>query len=234
MRLIFVHGSGGYGGLFKHQLAEFPFAEAPDLPGHPEGRARESVEEYRDWLRSYIKDREYRDVVIGGHSLGGAIVISYALAYPEDLKGIILIGTGARLRVHPDYLSACEEAMKGRTERWMKWMEDATKNLPREEREKIIKKRVEIGPEVMLKDLLACDRFDYMNKVGGIRVPALIICGSSDIMTPPKYADYLEREIKGSRKRIIEGAGHLVILEKPEEVNREIKEFIKTLEGGKV
>ncbi len=225
MRLIFVHGSGGYGGIFKYQLSHFPFSEAPDLPGHPEGKPRDSVEEYRDWLHGYIEDRGYEDVVVAGHSLGGAIAISYALEYP--LKGLILIGTGARLRVHPDYLKACEEASKGNMERWLSWTEESTKKLKPEDKEKIKEKRIEIGPAVMLSDLLCCDKFDYMNRVKEIKVPTLIICGSEDIMTPPKYADYLEREIDGSRKVIIDGGTHLVFLEKPSEVNGAIKEFIE-------
>ena len=45
---------------------------------------------------------------MAGHSLGGGIVLQYALDYPEDLAGIIPIGSGGRLKVHPDFLKMLE------------------------------------------------------------------------------------------------------------------------------
>ncbi len=43
-------------------------------------------------------------MVIVGHSLGGRIALLYAFKYPEDLRGIVSVGSGVRLRVHPMYL----------------------------------------------------------------------------------------------------------------------------------
>jgi len=101
MKLIFIHGSGGCKEVWCYQTKYFPDAAAIDLPGHPEGEPRTSVDSYVEWLRGYIKDRGYSDVVLAGHSLGSAIAQLYALKYAEDLKGLILIGSGARLRVVP-------------------------------------------------------------------------------------------------------------------------------------
>jgi pimeloyl-ACP methyl ester carboxylesterase len=50
--------------------------------------------------------------------------------------------------------------------------------------------------------------------------------GQDDKLTPVKYAQYLHREIRGSTLAIVPGAGHLAMLEKPEDFNRSLKQFL--------
>ena len=68
-----------------------------------------------------------------------------------------------------------------------------------------------------------------MDKVGLITVPALAIVGDQDNMTPPKYSQYLVKNMKNCRMAVIEGGGHLAFLEKSDQVNKAIDEFIKGL-----
>jgi pimeloyl-ACP methyl ester carboxylesterase len=68
-----------------------------------------------------------------------------------------------------------------------------------------------------------------MDKVHQIAAPTLIICGTEDDMTPVKYSQYLASKIAGARLVIIDGGSHLVFLEKPDEANRAIEEFLKGL-----
>ncbi len=84
-----------------------------------------------------------------------------------------------------------------------------------------------IGPAAQLNDFLCCDKFDIMDKVGLITVPALAIVGDQDNMTPPKYSQYLVKNMKNCKMTMIEGAGHLAFLEKPDQVNKAIEEFLK-------
>ena len=72
-----------------------------------------------------------------------------------------------------------------------------------------------------------CDKFDVMDKMSLIKIPCLIICGKDDKLTPPKYAMYFNDKIEVSELVLIDEAGHIVMLEKPKEVNQAIKEFIK-------
>jgi pimeloyl-ACP methyl ester carboxylesterase len=118
MSIIFVHGSGAYGGVWRYQTDYFPDSHAVDLPGHPGGEILNSVGECADWLRKYIKGKGCRNVVLTGHSFGGAIALMYALRYPQELKGVIIIGSGARLKVHHRFLAACEEAIRGNPQKW--------------------------------------------------------------------------------------------------------------------
>jgi pimeloyl-ACP methyl ester carboxylesterase len=228
MKLVFVHGSGGSSLSFYYQLRHFRNAKAIDLPGHPRGKPCTSIEGYMEWLRGYIAARRYKDVVLGGHSMGGAIAQLYGLLYPEELRGLILIGTGARLRVHPQYLEECKNAINDNSQ----WLKNREANLARvapDVREMLLRRALEIGPAVQLNDLLCCDRFDIMDRVQEIPLPTLVICGTEDVMTPVKYTDYLASKIPNARKTVLEGATHYVLLERPKEVNRAIEEFVRSL-----
>ena len=227
MKLVFLHGSGAYGGVWRYQTDYFSDSDAINLPGHLYGQPLNSIDEYVDWLRQYIRRKGYKDVVIAGQSFGGAIALMYALEYAQDLKGIIIIGSGAKLTVHPKYLARLEEAIKGNLQEWYQEMVAGHSLTTKDYQREVIEKRKAIGPAVMLNDFLCCDKFDLMDKVQDIKLPALIMCGELDVMTPVKYANYLGTKLANSRLVIIPQATHLVFAEKPEVVNKAIEDFIK-------
>jgi pimeloyl-ACP methyl ester carboxylesterase len=229
MGIIFVHGSGGYGGIWRYQTDYFSASHAVSLPGHPDGQLLRSVEECAEWLRNYINGKGFKDVILAGHSLGGAIVMMYALKYPTELKGIIIIGSGARLRVHPMFLAPCEEAIRGNAQGWRQLVEEMYRFTPEDYKREIIEKHKAIGPAAMLNDFLCCDKFDIMDRVHEIKLPTLVICGELDIMTPVKYANYLGAKIANSRVVIVPQASHFVFAEKPQVVNKTIEDFLKML-----
>lgn len=113
MELIFIHGSGGSAVAWQFQTTYFKHSHAVDLPGHPtknpSSKQISTIEGYACWLNQYIADRRYSDVVLAGHSLGGAVALMYGLMYPNALKGIITIGSGARLKVHPMFLDTLDK-----------------------------------------------------------------------------------------------------------------------------
>lgn len=226
MSIIFVHGSGGYGGIWRYQTDYFLGSHAVNLPGHPRGQALKSVEECVDWLRKYVKRIGCKDVVLVGHSFGGAITLIYALRYPQELRGIVIIGSGARLRVHSTFLTPCEEAIRGNPGEWYQMVEEMYRSTPEDYRREVVEKQKVIGPAVMLNDFLACDKFDIMDRVHEIKLPALVICGELDVMTPVKYANYLGARIANSKVEIVPQAGHFALAEKPEAVNKVIEDFL--------
>jgi pimeloyl-ACP methyl ester carboxylesterase len=230
VKLIFIHGAGNTSAVWHYQVKYFPDAEAINLPGRlSQGEPCASVEDYTDWLHRYILQQGYSDPVLIGHSLGGAIAQLYALKYPQDIKALVLIGTGARLRVAPDSLSLMRDGIENPSV-WLKnFVEPRYSQVAPEAREGIIKKIADAGPAVQLNDSLCCDKFDIMDRVYQIRVPTLIICGSEDQMTPPKYSSYLASKIEGAKLVIIDGGTHLAFAETPEAVNRAIEQFLNEL-----
>lgn len=229
MSIIFVHGSGAYGDIWRYQTDYFTDSHAVNLPGHPHGETLKSVEECVEWLEKYIKGRGFKNVVLAGHSFGGAITLMYALRYPQELKGIVIICSGARLKVDPMFLAPCEEAIKGNGQNWYELVEEIYRLTPIDYRREVVEKQKAIGPAVMLNDFLCCDKFDIMDRVHQIKMPTLIICGESDVMTPVKYANYLGVKMTNSKVVIVPQAGHFVLAEKPEVVNKAIEDFVRGL-----
>ena len=229
MKLVFIHGAGESSLSFYYQMRRFRSSKGVDLPGHTGGRPCTSIEGYVEWVRGFVAARRYKDVVLCGHSMGGAITQLFALQYPNELKGIILLGTGARLRVHPNYMRECEEGVAGSGQ----WLESRKADYSRIEpdvRQALLRRSAEVGPAVTLSDLVCCDRFDVMDRVQEIRLPVQVVCGSEDIMTPVKYTDYLADRIPGAQKVILSGGSHWVQLEQYTEVNETIGKFLSKLE----
>jgi len=228
MNLLFIPGAGCGKQAWICQTQYFRGSEAIALPGHPEGKPCSSIDGYVEWLHDYIYHQQYQDVVLVGHSMGGAVAQLYGLKYGDEVKALVLISTGARLRVLPARLRAVEEMVTDEVT-WIKYLEERHRSTVPEIRQIIIEERMRIGPAVMLNDLLGCDKFDIMDRVHNIKLPTLVICGSEDELTPVKYAHYLTSKIEAAREVIIEGADHQVFLEKPEEVNQAIAQFLRSL-----
>jgi pimeloyl-ACP methyl ester carboxylesterase len=226
MKLIFIHGAGNTSLLWHYQTKYFTGSEAINLPGHPEGKPCTSIDEYAQWLHQYAYRGERLQLVIAGHSLGGAIAMMYALSYPENVKALILIGTGARLRVRPDLLKKLEDSIDAPAQWLKKVVEPPYSRVAPYVKEKIIDGMAKVGAAVQLNDFRCCDKFDIMDKVSQIVVPTLVICGSEDDMTPVKYSQYLVNKITGAKLVIIEGATHYCLLEKQVEANRAIEAFL--------
>jgi len=161
--------------------------------------------------------------------MGGAVAQVYALNYPRDVKGLVLVGTGARLRVKPDFLSLLEAGIDAPGV-WLKdLVEPFYSRVDTAVKERVISKVAEVGAAVQLNDFRCCDKFDIMDKVHQITAPTLVICGTEDEMTPVKYSQYLANKISGAKLVIVDSSTHMVFLEKPEEVNKAIEEFLKGL-----
>jgi pimeloyl-ACP methyl ester carboxylesterase len=228
MQIVFIHGSGGSGAVWHYQTRAFAGSDAIDLPGHPQGELLPSIEACADWIKGYIDSRGYSDVVLVGHSIGGAIAMQYALQHPEDLAAIVLVGSGARLRVMPQTLEALRGAIDDPTQLGP-MLRFSWKEVERNLRNELIAKHEALGAAPFVNDLEACDRFDIIDRLGEIATPTLALCGTEDVMTPPKYSRFLAEKIAGAQLEIIEGGTHMVFLEKPDAVNQAIERFLNSL-----
>ena len=228
--VIFCHGSGGGHHHWLYQLKSLRNPVNPlavDLPGHgrSEGDALHSVAAYRDWLHDFSQATGIKKFIPAGHSLGGAIALDYAIHYPDHTSGLILVGTGSRLRVLPAFLDSLREGTVPPDLADLLYSQEADEEL-------LVKGREEVAAcaaSVYYADLSACDRFDISSELPRISVPALIICGTDDRLTPVKYSRFLADNIPWSRIEIIEGAGHMVMLEKPDQVNNAISAYVEEL-----
>ncbi len=226
MNLVFIHGAGGSSRTWELQKRNFTNyqVEMIDLPGHGRraGEGRESIREYVEKVRALIQGLE--DVVLIGHSMGGAITMTYALTYP--LQACVLAGTGARLRVLPAILEQVRENYETTVDLILEYaVYHKTDEIMKHSKEEMLK----TSPEITYRDFLACNNFDVMGEIGKLNIPTLVICGDQDMMTPPKYSEYLAAKIPKSQLKIIKDCGHMLMLERPQEFNETLEEFLKGL-----
>lgn len=229
--LLFVHGAGGYAEKWRHQLPAVAAAGfsalAVDLPGHrgSDGPGCVEIAEYRDALAEFAHAAVSEPFVLAGHSMGGAIAQSFALRHPERLAGLVLVGTGARLRVHPETL---ERFRAGTVDRGFLSAGFGVRPDPALLDEEF-HNLGHVRDEVRYGDFVACDRFDLMQEVAEISVPTLIVVGREDRMTPVKFSTFLAERIAGAEMVVIEGAGHYVMLERPDQTNAALLAFLRGL-----
>ena len=233
--LVFVHGSGGDHLLWNYQRRFFENSHnvvAVDLPGHGEAGSdgEDSIGAYAGHLLNLVRALPGDVYCLIGHSLGGAIIQEFTLLHPQYVEALVLVGTGARLRVLPEIL----EGIQQKFEETVRSICDYafSKKASRDMIEKGIETMLQSKPAVLYGDFAACNRFDTMDRVGAIRVPTLVVCGGDDMLTPPKYSQFLAEKITGARLEIIDGAGHMVMIEKPGELNSSVIEFLQSLGGN--
>ncbi len=232
--VLFLHGAGGNGHVWVEIMDRLAADHSPvaiDLPAH--GRsggllAASEVDAYCDIVDRFIDTTQFKPFALVGHSMGGAIAQAYALKHPENLTGLVLSSTGARLRVLPETLSLWKQASMGRPVNVYSRTAYSEKTPMEIVRRGWMEQR-KTDPRVRLGDYLVCDRFDLMEKIREIRVPTLVLGGQDDVVTPPKYAEYLQRQIPGARRVMVPDAGHVMYAEQPDAMVEALKGFLDEL-----
>lgn len=230
--ICLIHGAGGSTGVWIRELeglADSGRLIALDLPGHGESGSHGCgrVEQYADVVHGVVEQMKLDQLILTGHSMGGAVAQAFALAYPERLAGLVLIGTGARLRVLPKIFELLERDYPEGARFVIQLGLSAT--APVELRDALFHQTIRTSQAVTLGDFRACDTFDVMDRVNGIRVPTLVICGTEDRLTPPKYGQFLRDRIPEARLALIAGAGHYVQLERSDETTETMRDFLDSL-----
>jgi pimeloyl-ACP methyl ester carboxylesterase len=230
--ILFVHGAGGGQYTWSYQKGFFEKEFNPimiELPGHgeSEGEGEQEVVRYAEHVHAFLKALGLRKVFLVGHSMGGAIVQTLALSHPEMMKGIVLVGTGARLKVLPLILDGIKNNFKETVLKINQFV--YSRKAQADLIEKGVSLMLQCRPEILYSDFLACDRFDLMNEVEKIDLPALILCGDDDQLTPVKYSQFLCSRIKGSKLEVLPNAGHMLMMESPRTFNEKIEEFIRSI-----
>jgi pimeloyl-ACP methyl ester carboxylesterase len=229
--LVLIHGAGGSHLHWPAELRRLPGATvyALDLPGHgrSDGPGCEAIAGYVTALIGFLDVTGTDRAVLAGHSMGGAIAQTAALTHPERVAGLVLVGTGGRLRVTPAILEGILGDFEGTVDlvTRLAWAEGAPEELVRLGRQAM----AETAPQVLHGDFVACDAFDVMEQMGEINAPTLVVAGTADRLTPHKYGAYLAEQIPNARLVTVEGGGHMMALEQPDLVVGAVAGFIKEL-----
>ncbi len=229
--VVFLHGAGFdhcVWALLARSFAYHGFGVlAPDFPAHgrSSGTALSSIAALADWTAALIDAAGVRAARLVGHSMGSLVALETAARHPEKVTALGLIATAAPMPVSADLLNAAKtndhaavdmislwgngyRATMGGSEAPGLWMLGGAERLLERAR-----------PGVLFADLSACNDYrDGLAAAAKIKVPSVVILGSRDLMTPAKSGRAIAAAIPGSRLTVLEGAGHLLMSERPDEV----------------
>jgi pimeloyl-ACP methyl ester carboxylesterase len=211
----------------------------PDLRGF--GAAKEqAVEEagmdlLADDVARLLDDRGLDRVVLGGLSLGGYIAFAFVRRHADRLSGLLLLSTRAGAdaeEARGDRLAMAERVLAEGNGFVPEVM------LPRllgptslEERPELVQRVTGLIGEQDPRAIAAAQRGmaarpDSGDVLGSIAVPTLVVTGEEDTLTGPDEGRALAAGIPGARFLLVERAGHLVNLERPEVVNEALLDFL--------
>ena len=228
----------------------------------PKGDSEYSIRTLADDLRYVIEDSNLRETVIVGHSVGGMVALEYCVCNRAELgdriKGIVLLNTtygpaaetlagGAaisrleRVTRRPlDYLGS-HSASLDRLRRVIKpsdavfWTVAlaAFGSNPSARQVDFVYDMLAETPADVIFDLVRSYRgFDVRGRLDDVIVPARVIGGTHDRLTVGKASEFLAENLPKAQLEMLQGGGHMSMLERHEQVNRLIGGFMDDVLGG--
>jgi pimeloyl-ACP methyl ester carboxylesterase len=229
--IVFLHGAGmdhTVWALLARAFAHHGYAVlAPDFPGHGRsaGAPLGSVAALADWTAALIEAAGTRAARLVGHSMGSLVALETAARHPEKVTGLGLIATTATMHVSDDLLNAAKADDHAAVDMMAIWGEGYRATLGGSQApglwmlggaERLLERA---HPGAIFADLSACNAYqDALSAAAKVNVPAIIVQGSRDLMTPAKGGKALAAAIANCRLALIEGAGHMLMSERPDEV----------------
>jgi len=215
-----------------------------DHRGHGQsvaGASGHSIENLGADLRTVLERLDLRDVLLVGHSMGGLAVQEFVLHHPTvahaRVRGIVLQSTFARTP-----LSSLSS--RGPSARISGWLDLA--NLMRRPQLGTLIARMGFGRaplashvELARQMLAECDAdtardaitpllgVDFTRDLSRIDFPTLVLAGTADLLTPPGEARRLAQHIPGAHLVLLERAGHMLMLERADELDELLVDFAR-------
>ena len=159
-------------------------------------------------------------MVLAGHSMGGYVALAFAKAYPQSLRGLVLVGTRAGGDTAEGAAARRATAEKVRAEGSSVVVDAmapkmlAASNADAGMAESVRALMSPSKPEGVIGALLGmAERPDAGAWLGAIRVPTLVVTGLDDVIIPFSESEALAKAIPGAQLELITNAGHLVAFE---------------------
>jgi 3-oxoadipate enol-lactonase len=239
--LVFLHGIGGAARAWRGQLAAFSDryrAVAWDMPGYGGSAMLPSVSiaALADALRDFLQQVGATTPILVGHSIGGMIVQQLLAKTPDIARAIVLAQTSPAFgKPDGDWQKAFTGARLGPLDRGETMVSLAPS---------LVKELVGDDPDIsgmeLARDCMACVPeatyratmlalmgFDLRDALKNISVPTLVLSGSKDKNAPAPMMAKMASYIPSAKYVELEGVGHLVNLERPDEFNAALDDFLK-------
>lgn len=232
--LLCLHGGGGHGGDFAGLLAALGERHSPlafDQPGHGRSGSLDSlgaVERMRDFTRALVEKLALPPLVLVGHSLGAAVALDYALAWPDGVRALVIVGGGAGFRIEPALLEHARLVTEGKRRRDFDPSAFAPGTDPKIQRAAFFA-GLKTDPRASYGDLLACAAWKREDDLARIEVPTLVVHGDAERPAVVAEADRLCSLLSQARKSVLANAGSMILYERPDTLSAEILSLLETL-----
>jgi pimeloyl-ACP methyl ester carboxylesterase len=236
--IIFIHGAGDSAAVWERQTAAFSKDHeilAVDLPGHGARLSENGLDSHNKNAAEVCRLMDAHKIdraVVVGHSMGGGVAMMLGLNHPERVQALVLVATGARLKMRPEFM---EQARKT-AEEFGNRMPGSTHIIPAEqmvhpgvpaEIVDWLKRNIgKASAQATYADFQANNSFDVMSRLSEIKAPTLVVGGSDDRMAPLKFTEFLANAIPGARMEILTPSGHYPQVEQEESFNRQLEAFL--------
>lgn len=241
--LVLLHGISSGAASWQPLAARLPGYRllAWDAPGYggsqPLADEHPSAADYARRLAEWLKALGVERCVLVGHSLGALMASAFAAAYPERLAGVVLADPAQGYR---EADAAKREAVyRGR---WTLLAEQGHAAYAAERAPRLLRDGAEEADIARVREgmlrlhldgfaqaswLLANDALEgYL--AGGLPIPALVLCGDEDRITPPEDARALAARL-GAPYRDIPRAGHASYIDAPQAFAEAVDTFARPL-----
>ncbi len=201
----------------------------PDLAGiggNSLSKSDPSVDAYATQVADELQQRGHDEVVIGGTSMGGYVALAFCRLFPDRVAGVALIDTKAS--ADAPAAAAGRLAMADRLESENSSAALVEMVLPKLLGATSFERRTDVV-ELVTEWVRQCDpraaawaqramaaRPDSMETLRSLSVPALVVVGEEDVLTPPSDAAAMAGELVDCRLVEIPDAGHLTPVEAPD------------------
>ncbi len=186
-----------------------------------------SIQTLSNDLHSLIQELNLKKVTLVGHSMGGMTALVFALDHPDKVSKLVLVGTTAKMSLSfrifiwiMTHIFSYESFARGSVD--YDYYEPS-EQVKKEAFDTAMKVPKSVAYEC-LKEFTT--NYDIRDKVSRIKVPTLIIVGDKDKSTPVEMSQYLNRQIEGSKLKIINDSKHMVMIDKTNELNEITDTFI--------
>jgi len=232
--IVFLHGSG-----LSHivwSLTEQFFSNnnfnvlSVDLPGHgnSDGPCLDTIEKIADWLDKVFIKLNLNEIILVGHSQGCLEILEYSYKYKNRLKKLVFIGGSYKMPVNQDLINLAENGDSDAVKLMMKWgYEGSKKFIGGNPVERIIQSPRDIS-KILAVDLVACNNYtNGLNAAKAIDCPSMLIFGVLDKMVNIEVGKKFANLINNSTMHVIDGCGHMIMIEKAFEMRDKVLEFLK-------
>ncbi|SLN51687.1 Putative aminoacrylate hydrolase RutD [Pseudoruegeria aquimaris] len=231
--LILLPGMMCDGRLFSPQIAAFGAEREILTPGLA---GAETVASLAQGVLAQAPER----FALAGLSMGGIVAMEVLRQAPERVAGLALLDTNPLAETDEVKARRAPQMEKAANGRLASVMRDEMKPnylAPGEGRAAVLdlcmEMALDLGPEAFLRQSRALrdrpDQTDTLRRFGG---PTLVLCGAQDALCPVARHELMAALIPGARLVVIEGAGHLPVLEKPEETNAALRRWLMEVDGA--